>query len=234
MKRVAVLASGGGSNLQAILDYERARGKAGSAPVVLVGGDQPAAGALQRARDAGITAVALDREARSTGLAAILAAHRVELLVLAGYLRLVPADVVRQFRGRIVNVHPALLPEFGGPGMYGHHVHEAVVQRGARRTGATIHYVDERYDEGPIIAQWRVPVEPGDTAGDVARRVLEVEHLLYPRIVDAVAAGRVRLDPDNVVRGATGVFPIIVDEVPTDVALEKLDAALGFPSRPAT
>ena len=197
MTRVAVFASGGGSNLQAIIDHQAALGGRGSAQVVLVASDKPNAGALQRARDAGITAVALDQQARTSGLMTILSAHRVEMLALSGYLRMIPADVVRHFHGRIINVHPALLPEFGGRGMYGHHVHEAVVASGARLTGPTVHFVDERYDEGPVIAQRPVPVHPGDTADDVAKRVLEAEHVLYPRVVEAVAAGKIRLGPDN-------------------------------------
>jgi formyltetrahydrofolate-dependent phosphoribosylglycinamide formyltransferase len=197
MTRVAVLASGSGTNLQAILDHEATLGDRGSAHVVLVASDHANAGALARARAAGITPVALDQTARTTGLMAILAAHRIEMVVLAGYLRLVPAEVVTRFRGRILNVHPAPLPAFGGPGMYGHRVHEAVVARGARLTGPTVHFVDERYDEGPVIAQWPVPVSPTDSPDDVARRVLEVEHILYPRVVDAVAAGRIRLEDHN-------------------------------------
>ena len=197
MTRVAVLASGSGTNLQAILDQQSALGAAAMARVVLVASDHPDAGALARARDAGVTALALDRTARTSGLATILATHRVEMVVLAGYLRLVPADVVSHFRGRILNVHPALLPAFGGPGMFGHHVHEAVIRRGLRLTGPTVHFVDERYDEGPIIAQWPVAVLPADTPDDLARRVLEVEHALYPRVVEAVAAGRIRLGDDN-------------------------------------
>jgi histidinol-phosphate phosphatase family protein len=127
----------------------------------------------------------------------ILAAHRIELVVLAGYLRLVPSDVVSLYRGRLLNVHPALLPAFGGAGMYGHRVHEAVIARGMRLTGPTVHFVDERYDEGPIIAQWPVPVFPADTPDVLAKRVLEVEHVLYPRVVEAVAAGHIRLDETN-------------------------------------
>ena len=197
MTRVAVLASGSGSNLQAILDHQSALGSSAAAQVVLVASDHATAGALSRARSAGITAVALDRTARTTGLAAILAAHRIELVVLAGYLRLVPADVVAHYRGRILNVHPALLPAFGGPGMFGHHVHEAVIASGASLTGPTVHFVDERYDEGPIIAQAAVPVRPGDTPDELARRVLEAEHALYPRVVEAVASGRIRLEEKN-------------------------------------
>lgn len=197
MTRVAVLASGSGSNLQAILDHQSALGAAASARVVLVASDHDDAGALTRARDAGIAAQALDRNARTTGLAGILAQHHIDLVVLAGYLRLVPADVVSHYRGRILNVHPALLPAFGGPGMFGHHVHEAVIASGARLTGPTVHFVDERYDEGPVIAQAAVPVLPTDTPDELAARVLQAEHLLYPRVVEAVAAGRIRLGSDN-------------------------------------
>jgi len=205
MTRVAVLASGSGSNLQAILDHQSALGSSAAARVVLVASDHANAGALSRARSAGITAVALDRTARTTGLAAILAVHRVELVVLAGYLRLVPADVVTHYRGRILNVHPALLPAFGGPGMFGHHVHEAVIASGTSLTGPTVHFVDERYDEGPVIAQTAVPVRSGDTPDALAQRVLEAEHALYPRVVEAVAAGLIRLDENNRVWYAPGV-----------------------------
>jgi formyltetrahydrofolate-dependent phosphoribosylglycinamide formyltransferase len=205
MTRVAVLASGGGSNLQAILDHQAALGASASAQVVLVASDQPNAGALLRAREAGITALHLDREARTTGLANIFAAHRIELVVLAGYLRLVPSDVVAHFRGRILNVHPALLPAFGGPGMYGQRVHEAVIASGARLTGPTVHFVDERYDEGPVIAQATVPVHRDDTPDRLAQRVLAMEHKLYPRVVEAVAAGRIRLGADNAVAYAEGL-----------------------------
>ena len=205
MTRVAVLASGSGSNLQAILDHQSALGSSAAAQVVLVASDHANAGALSRARSAGITAVALDRTARTTGLAAILAAHRVELVVLAGYLRLVPPDVVAHYRGRILNVHPALLPAFGGPGMFGHHVHEAVIASGTSLTGPTVHFVDERYDEGPVIAQTPVSVRSGDTPDALAQRVLDAEHDLYPRVVEAVAAGRIRLDERNRVLYDPGV-----------------------------
>lgn len=197
MTRVAVLASGSGSNLQAILDHQSALGAGAVARVVLVASDHADAGALERARAAGIAAEALDRNARTTGLAGILSRHRIDLVVLAGYLRLVPAEVVAHYRGHILNVHPALLPKFGGPGMFGHHVHEAVIASGARLTGPTVHFVDERYDEGPVIAQAPVPVLPSDTPDELAARVLQAEHQLYPRVVEAVAAGRIRLGSDN-------------------------------------
>jgi formyltetrahydrofolate-dependent phosphoribosylglycinamide formyltransferase len=232
MTRVAVLASGSGTNLQAILDQQSALGAAAAARVVLVASDHADAGALARARDAGITAQALDRTARTSGLAAILAAHRVEMVVLAGYLKLVPADVVSYFRGRILNVHPALLPAFSGPGMFGHHVHEAVIRRGLRLTGPTVHFVDERYDEGPIIAQWPVAVLPTDTPDELARRVLEVEHVLYPRVVEAVAAGRIRLGDNNRVVFETKAdaehFGPAVDVSP---ASRYLEDSLGMSAR---
>jgi formyltetrahydrofolate-dependent phosphoribosylglycinamide formyltransferase len=211
MTRVAVFASGSGSNLKAILDHQSSLGEAAVARVVLVASDQPRAGALQRARDAGITALYLDRTARTSGLSAILDAHRIDLVVLAGYLRLVPADVVAHYRGRILNVHPALLPAFGGPGMYGHHVHEAVIASGARLTGPTVHFVDERFDEGPVIVQMPIPVDPGDTPESLARRVLAVEHALYPVVIEAVAAGRIRLGSDNVVIYGEFVKPTFID-----------------------
>jgi folate-dependent phosphoribosylglycinamide formyltransferase PurN len=103
--------------------------------------------------------------------------------VLAGYLKLVPAPVVARFRQRMVNIHPALLPDFGGPGMYGHRVHEAVLASQATESGVTVHYVDEQFDRGPIVAQRRVPVRPGDTADSLAHRVLEAEHALLPEVV---------------------------------------------------
>ena len=211
MTRVAVLASGGGSNLQAILDHHSALGDAARAQVVLVASDQPDAGALRRARAAGITALHLDRTARTTGLAAILDAHRIELVVLAGYLRLVPPDVVAHYRGRILNIHPGPLPEFGGPGMYGHHVHEAVLASGARLTGPTVHFVDERFDEGPIIVHVPISVEPTDTPESLAKRVLYVEHHLYPFVIDLVAAGTIRLGADNSVVFGDGTSPVILD-----------------------
>lgn len=228
MTRVAVLASGSGTNLQAILDQQSALGPTASAQVVLVASDHADAGALARARAAGITALALDKAARSSGLAAILATHRIELLVLAGYMRLVPADVVSLYRGRLLNVHPALLPAFGGAGMYGQRVHQAVIARGMRLTGPTVHFVDERYDEGPIIAQWPVPVFPTDTAEVLAKRVLQVEHVLYPRVVEAVAAGHIRLDEHNkVVFETTSDLPHFGPVVDVSAVTTHFDAALG-------
>ena len=192
--RIAVLASGSGSNLQAILEYFDQLGERKAGSVVLVGSDRPSAGALARARSRGIVAVELENRAQTSEggmpLAQALEEYAIDLVVLAGYLRLIPADVVRRYHGRMINVHPALLPAFGGPGMYGLRVHQAVLDAGARVSGVTVHHVSEEFDRGAIIAQWPVPVLAGDDAQTLAARVLRVEHVLFPRVVDAVAAGR--------------------------------------------
>ena len=199
--RLAILASGGGSNLQAILDHLTALGPDAPAEVVLVASDRVQARALERARGAGVPAVHLP-VGDGAALAAALVAHRVSHIALAGYLRLIPADVVSAFYGRLVNIHPALLPAFGGPGMYGQRVHEAVLNAGVRVTGPTVHFVDARYDEGAIIAQWPVPVHDDDTAATLAARVLAAEHRLYPACVAALCAGRLALDATGRVHGA--------------------------------
>lgn len=199
--RLAILASGGGSNLQSILDHLRNLGTASPAEVAVVISDRFAAVALDRARAAGILAVHLPTSESHT-LAALLEAQDVTHIALAGYLRLIPAEVITAFAGRIVNVHPSLLPAFGGPGMYGRHVHEAVLRAGIRVSGPTVHFVDTRYDEGAIIAQRPVPVQADDTPATLAARVLAAEHQLYPRIVAALCAGRITLAADGTVRGA--------------------------------
>lgn len=186
--RVAVCASGGGSNLGALLD---AFPPGSDAEIVLVISDRRGTGALDRARDRGVAAVVLERPSSGEEWNALLAAHGVELVVLAGYLKLVPAEVIARWTGRIINVHPALLPAFGGPGMYGMNVHRAVLESGARESGASVHLVTEEYDRGAVLAQARVPVEPDDTPERLASRVLEAEHRLLPAVVRAAArAGR--------------------------------------------
>ena len=202
MKRIAVLASGGGTNLQAILDHFDALGRQRAGEVVVVASDRARAGALERAGVRGIPSALIKTGSASGGqpLDDLLREHRVDLIALAGYLRLVPERTVDQYRGRIVNVHPALLPAFGGAGMYGARVHGAVIDSGATVSGATVHFVDHVYDRGPIIAQWPVPVFREDTPASLAARVLRVEHVLYPLAIDAVATGHVALAEDRVVR----------------------------------
>lgn len=155
--------------------------------MTLVISNRPDAKALERARRAGVATGILKDPADPAELLALLEAEEIDLVVLAGYLKRVPPAVVARFRHRMINIHPALLPGFGGPGMYGRRVHEAVLASGARRSGATVHYVDEEYDRGPIIAQRSVPVEPGDTPDTLAARVLAVEHELLPRVVVELA-----------------------------------------------
>jgi len=199
--RIAVLASGGGSNLGAVLDYLDAKGEARAADVVLVASDRPDAGALRRAEARGIaTAVLQGRRApEGTPPGELLDPARFDLVALAGYLQLVPAEVVRRFPGRMINVHPALLPAFGGAGMYGARVHRAVLAAGARVTGVTVHEVSEEYDRGPILAQWPVPAFPEvDTPEALAARVLRIEHALFPRVLHRLALSLVRpRDPED-------------------------------------
>jgi phosphoribosylglycinamide formyltransferase-1 len=186
--RVAVAVSGRGSNLEALL---RALGPGAPAQVALVLSNRADAGGLAVARAHGVAAEVLPDPADATGWLERLDRHRIDLLVLAGYLQLVPAAVIARYPDRIVNVHPALLPAFGGRGMYGHRVHAAVLASGARESGATVHLVDEVYDRGAVLAQGRVPVLPGDTPESLAARVLAVEHRLLPAVVLAAAgAGR--------------------------------------------
>lgn len=182
--RVAVCVSGQGSNLVALLD---ALSGSPRAQVVLVLSNRADAPALDRARERGIPAKALADHGDAAEWMALLTEYRVDLVVLAGYLKRVPAAVTQARRDRILNIHPALLPEFGGPGMYGRHVHEAVLASGAVASGATVHLVDEQYDRGAILAQARVPVLPGDDAERLAARVLQAEHRLLPAVVLAAA-----------------------------------------------
>ena len=186
--RVAVAVSGRGSNLEALL---HALGPAAPARVVLVLSDRPDARALERAREHGVPAEVLSVPADAAEWLVRLDRHRTDLVVLAGYLKLVPAPVIARFRDRILNIHPALLPSFGGKGMYGLRVHEAVLASGARESGATVHLVDEAYDRGAVLGQARVPVLHDDTPDRLAARVLEVEHRLLPAaVLAAAAAGR--------------------------------------------
>ena len=200
--RIAAFVSGGGSNFVAVHEFQRSRGELAAGEVVLVVSNKSGCGALARAIERGITCAVLANPRDGDALLALLHEHRVDVLVLAGYLALVPAAVTRAYRGKIVNVHPALLPAFGGPGMYGKHVHAAVLAAGARISGATVHFVDEVYDRGAIIAQWPVPVFEEDSAESLAARVLHIEHALLPRVVELLCAESLALDDDGTVHGA--------------------------------
>jgi len=186
--RVAVLVSGGGSNLQAILDAQKS-GKLPGITVVLVLSSKADAYALTRARNSGIDTAIVERKAfpsEESAQAAVLEKleqSRADVVCLAGYMRKLGAGIVRRYKGRILNIHPALLPKFGGPGMYGPHVHEAVLAAHEKESGCSVHVVDEEYDHGPVLAQAKVPVLQNDTVETLAARVLEQEHMLYPKIL---------------------------------------------------
>lgn len=224
----AVFASGGGTNLQALLDHEAEQDAWRVAAVV---SDREGAGALERARSAGREAVVVSVSGREPDAVAAETLEHLErwgvgAVLLAGYLRLVPAPVVEAYGRRILNVHPALLPAFGGKGMWGRRVHEAVLASGAKVSGATVHYVDEEYDAGTILAQWPVPVLPDDGPDTLAARVLRVEHLLYPRAADhlcrAVAEGR---EP-GAFRLPGSAFTVSAD-VPDEALAVLMDRAFG-------
>lgn len=197
MIRIGVLASGYGSNLQAILDACGREEIPGS--VVVVVSNNPKAKALERARRAGIPAVAMhhrafpDRETFDGKLAEILHSYAVDLVCMAGFMRILGPWFIGQFAGRIMNIHPALLPAFGGLGMYGDRVHRAVLDSGARFSGCTIHFANEAPDGGPIILQSVVPVHDDDTVETLAARIAEQEHRLYPEAIRLFAEGRLEV-----------------------------------------
>ncbi|MEX1257281.1 MAG: phosphoribosylglycinamide formyltransferase [Gemmatimonadota bacterium] len=188
--RAAVFASGRGSNFQALLDHASASAQS-LWEVVLLVVDRPGAGALNLAPGRGIPGIVImpseDPATFPDRILTQLEGVRTDFVLLAGYLRLMPRAVVERFRGKMLNLHPALLPGFGGKGMYGARVHQAVLASGTRISGATIHFVDEEYDRGRILAQWPVPVLSDDTPDSLYARIQEVEHVLYPAAVDLLA-----------------------------------------------
>lgn len=187
MKRIAILASGSGSNAQRLAEHFKGHP---TAEVVLIGCDQPGAGVLQRAWDLHVPSFLFNgAQLRDGTLLRELQGQRIDLVVLAGFMRLIPADMVRAFPDRIVNIHPALLPKYGGKGMYGHHVHEAVIAAREQESGITIHLVNERYDEGEHLFQASCPVLPDDTPDTLAARIHALEHAHYPQVVDSLITG---------------------------------------------
>ena len=196
--QLGILASHGGSNLQSILDAIAAGTLPAQARLVIC--NNSGARALERARSAGVPGLHLssgthaDPDALDEAMLAALRGHGVELVVCAGYMRKVGRRVLASYRDRIVNIHPAPLPRFGGPGMFGLRVHQAVLAAGERVTGVTVHLVDEVYDHGAILAQANVPVQAGDTPEALQARVLETEHRLYPDALRRIASGEIDLD----------------------------------------
>lgn len=193
MVRAAVLVSGGGTNLQAIIDAKRA-GKIPSAELTLVVASNASAYALTRAETAGIAHAVLRKEKGEAPenygerLLTLLRENAIDVVVLAGFLTILPENVIHAYDHRILNIHPSLIPSFCGDGFYGLHVHEAALQRGVKVTGATVHFVNEITDGGDIIAQKAVEVLPGDTPETLQRRVMEqAEWILLPQALEQVA-----------------------------------------------
>lgn len=206
MLKAAVLVSGGGTNLQAILDAV-AKGTVTNTEISVVISNNKNAYALERAKQAGIEAVCIspkdyeNREAFNWAFLEKLDSYKVDLVVLAGFLVVIPPQMIRAYRNRIINIHPSLIPSFCGTGYYGLKVHEGALERGVKVTGATVHFVDEGTDTGPIIAQKAVMVESGDTPEILQRRVMEqAEWVLLPQVIDDIANGRISVTDGKVYR----------------------------------
>ncbi|MCK6600842.1 MAG: phosphoribosylglycinamide formyltransferase [Bacteroidetes bacterium] len=188
---IAYFVSGSGSNFQNLEDYFREKFPKASGKLVI--SDKAGIGAQERAENLGIPFIILkpalfsSQEAYEHQLISLLKDNNIHLICLAGYLKKLPVSLIESFRHRIVNIHPALLPSFGGKGMYGIHIHRAVIEKGCKITGVTLHFVTENYDEGPIILQEAVPVLQEDTPEELQKRVLTMEHQLYPMAVELIS-----------------------------------------------
>lgn len=192
MKKLAIFSSGTGSNAARIIDYFRQHP---TIAVSLIVCNNPKAGVLAIAEREGIPVLLVEKEPFFRGSAYVpeLQAMQIDFLVLAGFLWKIPSALVHAFRQRIVNIHPALLPKYGGKGMYGRFVHEAVIGAGERESGITIHYVDELYDHGQAIFQARVIIEPGDTPETLAAKVQHLEHFHFPRVIEEVVKSTLKM-----------------------------------------
>lgn len=195
MLKISVLVSGGGTNLQAVIDGIES-GLIRDAELVLVISSNPAAYSLERAKKHKIPSRVIDTKShpdriqRTKAIIAALEDAQTDLVVLAGYMKILEPELIEAYRGRIINIHPSLIPQFCGAGFYGKHVHEAVLAAGVAESGATVHYVDEGVDTGPIILQERVPVLEGDSAETLAARVLETEHKILREAINIVVAAK--------------------------------------------
>ncbi|WP_276132948.1 phosphoribosylglycinamide formyltransferase [Polluticoccus soli] len=186
MHNLVIFASGTGTNAQAIIDYFKTTG---IAKVSLIVSNKAEAGVLNIARNENIPSIVIDRQRfNDPELIDEIKSHTPALIVLAGFLWKIPDALVAAFPNKIVNIHPALLPKFGGKGMYGHHVHNAVLEAGDMESGITIHYVNEVYDSGNVIVQARCLVNKGESAGDLAGRIHKLEHFFFPRTIEFLLA----------------------------------------------
>lgn len=195
---IGFLASHNGSNMQVIIDACNS-GSLHASPVVVISNNSKS-GALERARKEGINNYHIsgkkypDPEVLDLAILNVMKEHSVDIIVLAGYMKKLGSKTLAHFQGRILNIHPALFPKYGGQGgMYGMNVHEAVIEEGETESGVSIHIVDSNYDTEPVISQARVPVEPMDTAETLAARVLEKEHLLFPETLQKIVTGEIKL-----------------------------------------
>jgi len=201
--KLGVFASGRGSNFAALLKAID-EGRLDAAIHLLISNNAEAK-ALDLAKERGIPIQVInkrdfpDRPAFLKAMQDALRFRSVGFICLAGYMKKIPIEIIQDYKHRILNVHPALLPSFGGKGMFGHHVHEAVLKNGCKVSGVTVHLVDEEYDRGPIVAQRCVPVEEGDTPDTLAARVLKVEHVLFPEAIQLFAQGRVAVEGQRTV-----------------------------------
>jgi len=202
--KIAVFASGGGSNLQALIDAQDA-GAFKKAAISLVFSNDPTAKALERAEQHRIEAVSIaskgypgSREDYDGEVLAVCRAKKIDLICLAGYMRIMTPVLIKPYLYKMMNIHPALLPKFGGPGMYGHHVHEAVIKAKEKESGATVHFVTEGVDAGPVILQGDVKVSPSDNPKTLAEKVLRVEHQIYPEAVRLFCEGKLKVENDRV------------------------------------
>lgn len=194
MLRLAVLISGGGTDLQSIIDAH----KQGNihCEMALVVSNRKSAFGLERAQKAGIpTAVIKDQKE----LLEKLQAEKIDFVVLAGYLAIISKEMIEAYPNKIINIHPSLIPSFCGPGMYGMHVHDAILKRGVKVSGATVHFVSEEVDGGPIIMQQAVPIDDLNTAEDIQKRVLEIEHKILPEVVRLYCEDKIKIEEGRVV-----------------------------------
>ena len=195
LKKIAVLISGGGSNLQAIID--KVHGRDGIIDIVI--SDEPDAYGLERAKKADIDTMVIksrdydSREAFANAIKDVILERGIDLIVLAGFMKILPPSFARTFKNRIMNIHPSLIPSFCGEGYYGLKVHDAVLAYGVKVTGATVHFADEGADTGPIIIQGTAPVLEGDTAPVLQKRVMEIEHEIFPKAVSLFCQDRLEV-----------------------------------------
>ena len=197
IKKIGFLASGGGSNLQAVIDA-CASGRV-AADVVCIISNNADSGALERARSSNINGYHLSKKIHQNSdhldeeMVSVLRKNEVDLVVLAGYLKKIGPKLLEEYQNRVINIHPALLPKFGGKGMYGAHVHRAVLEARESESGATVHIANDEYDRGPILAQAKVPVQEGDTPDTLAARVLKAEHSLLVETIADIVNGKIQL-----------------------------------------